>query len=249
MTAVLRYEWRRLVSIRSTWVMVAVAAAVSLALGYLIGALAEFGVEPTVATVSTVFATSAWIGVIFLSVVAAQSFGQEYRHGVIRITLATFPQRWRVMVGKGVMVVAVVAVGAVIAGAAGFVGGLLRALQGGTAPTLAGAEEAMFMARVLVCVVLYCLIVFALTALLRNMALGITIPIVLAVIVEPLIAVFGGSEMPLRVVLPFSAASEAMTLDAVASGGAGPWAGLAVFAAWTTAMLAAAWLVIDRRDA
>lgn len=261
MIGLLRYEWLRFATIRSSWVMLGLPIIVAAAVGWLFGHFSDsmgrgtgvtvdFGVLISVSPVMTLAA-------VFLTVIAAQSIGQEYRHGVIRVTLTQFPHRNRVLVAKLLLVIVLVAVMAAIV-----IGVLWGAAAIGIAPSggsirYTSSTDGPLIVRALLYVVIFTIIAFAITLLTRVMQLGIILPIVLALLVEPIIRVivllatgFNGNGPPtaddgpwiLRV-LPFSSGQNA--LDTTGS----PWQSMLTFAIWCAAVMIPAWILFLRRDA
>jgi ABC-2 type transport system permease protein len=130
MTAALKYEWTRLVTLRSTWWLggasiVAgagftffMAMALRLSSGsdihgnlseretsfYLNAAMTQFS------NVDPMFYLLAYV----VAILGILAWGHEYRHGMIRATLTAVPQRWAVWVAKYVVVAACVTVVVVI---------------------------------------------------------------------------------------------------------------------------------------
>lgn len=261
MTGLLRYEWLRFSTIRSTWVMLGLPIVVAALVGWLFGHFSDsmgrgtglkvsFGTLISVSPVMTLAA-------VFLTVIAAQSIGQEYRHGVIRVTLTQFPHRNRVLIAKLIVIVVVVAVMAAISIGVLWGAAIVGISPSGGSITYSAATDGPLIARALIYVVLFTLIAFALTLLTRVMQLGIIIPIVLALLVEPIIRVivllatgFNGGGRPttddepwiLRI-LPFSSGQAA--LDVAGS----PWQSLGTFAIWCAAIMIPAWILFMRRDA
>ena len=263
MSGLIRYEWLRLTTIRSTWIMLGTPIVLTAVVGWLFGhfsnsldpggdgATVSFGLLISASPVMTLAA-------VFLSVVFAQSIGQEYRHGLIRVTLTQFPHRSRVLVVKIVMmgilmlVMAVIVV-AVLWGAA-IVG---IAPTGGSIKYVAAIDNPLIV-RALLYVLIFTMIAFAITMITRIIQLGIILPIVLALLVEPivrvivLIATMGGggggqpdisSEPLILRLLPFTSGQSALATTG------DPWQGLMVFAIWCALLLIPGWILFVRRDA
>jgi ABC-type transport system involved in multi-copper enzyme maturation permease subunit len=260
MIAVLKYELVRIRTVRSTWIALILAFVLPLGLGYLI------------ASPSTLYSDSGeivgegpgdWFGAfafplaltaVVASVVASQAIGQEYRFGIIRLTLTAFPRRLRVLLAK-LLVVAAAGVVLVLVSFAG--SWLAVTLRGHPSPpeALDGSvnPDAAFFLRGAVFVVLWAFSAFALAGITRQTAVGIAVPIVSGLIVENILqaVLYDKAEWLMRI-LPWSTASRW-------SGGGGPdfggdplpggWAALAIFGAWVLAFLLAHSLLFLRRDA
>ena len=249
MTGELRYEWVRISTVRSTWALIGFAmlvpAGLALFVSWLVGNLgSEAGGPPDgeAGGLSGFLPLTAAI----LCGIGAAAFGQEYRHGLIRFTLAIFPRRTPVFVAKFLMVAAVIVIAAILA-IASIV--LAQALGGVISGTGAVWDETAWGAsgvRAVMYVVIFVLIALALTALTRNQPLGIIAPIVLAVLVEPIIGtiafVQGWTWMDW--VLPFSGGAASVSTDGVEA-----WGHMAVFGGWLLLISIPAWILFVRRDA
>lgn len=122
---VVRSEWTKLRSLRSTWVTLALAAALSLGLAAIIGATlgdpqdggggppASVAADPTAALLAGTSLASLVLGV--LGAIAASG---EYSTGTVRASLTAVPRRLPVLVGKTVVLAVVTALagGAMAAG-------------------------------------------------------------------------------------------------------------------------------------
>lgn len=244
MTAALRYEWRRLTTILSTWIMASLAVLVILGFSALFAIVTSSSIpEPGVLTpgalgqlvVNPFFIN---LGGVFLSVIAAQAIGQDYRHGMIRLTLSAFPRRSVILSAKVLLMLLTVAVVSVVAFALSSLVGILTAHVGVDTVSL------VMMGKGIIVLLLYCTITFALTVLTRILALGIIIPVVVALILEGIltaIAFFSNNEWLARI-LPFQQAFADLSPDT-------GWSGIGILAAWTVGLMAIAWVVFQRRDA
>lgn len=203
MKANLRYEWRRISSVRATWILSACVVVVAA----LIAEVAAWGLSRASAAGATsnegsglvvdpsggvhlslgVFAigmAGGLITMILLGIIAAQAFGQDYRHGTIRLTLTLFPRRVPVFLARTIVMMAVTIVVYLLA----LTVTVLVALVNRNVVDVAfnGTFFLMVLRSVLYLLGFY-LIVLALTVLTRVLALGVIIPVVLALIVEPLL--------------------------------------------------------------
>ena len=96
--AIVAYENRRIRTIRSTWIILLITLVLAGALTAGFSAMANLdpatGERVGRGTLISVLAVLlSPIVLVPLSVMAAQSFGGEYRFGMIRLTLSTFPRR------------------------------------------------------------------------------------------------------------------------------------------------------------
>ena len=257
MSAVLRYEWLRTITVRSTWVLVALAIVLPAALTFFVawatsdivasgqetgpGGPGSEGFAPFGLSQATVLLLGS-----LLVTIGAAAFGQEYRHGLIRITLSVFPHRNRVFAAKTIMVFLVVLVTAIISiilVALANIGGLALGGASDTTDLITGLQVQV---RALVVVEFFVLMALAITALSRNQPLGILIPIVGAAVVEPIITLIAALQNWTWIdwVLPFNGA-----LAGVSTSGAEAWGHLGVSAIWLAAVLIPAWVLFDKRDA
>lgn len=192
MIANLVYEWRRLWSVRATWIM----TFAYLVLTGLLGAATvflgdeEFGIQ----TWKGLYSTNANLLVlVMLSVIASQFFGHEYRYGTIRLTLTEFPKRERVVLAKTILlavyVILATILGWAVLGVVGFIAPEGSIGTEGPGLSINGGEPSELW-QVLVFSFAYCLIAMSLTMITRNLALGIVLPLLTFSVIEGLIQLF-----------------------------------------------------------
>jgi ABC-type transport system involved in multi-copper enzyme maturation permease subunit len=185
-----------------------------------------------------------------LSVVASQSFGHEYRYGMIRLTLTEFPKRERVLLSKTIILAVYVTI-------ATFLGWVVLGLVGLIAPegsigtegpgfNINGGEPSELW-QVLVFSLAYCSIAMSLTMITRNLALGIVLPLLMFAVIEGLIFLFAGLANGkidwLVDILPFANGTAWLTNLPDS-----PNAGL-IFAAWVTGLYLIGSAMFFKRDA
>ena len=284
MIAALRYEWRRIVSVRATWVLLFVSALFSAAFSALQVSLSEFqsGIDGR-SPMDLVFDNAQNpISLVCLATIAAMSFGHEYRYGTMRLTLTSIPRRGLVFFAKAAMATLFLLLGYSLNLLLSFVVGVvagdqrvrfisLFARQTTSTDRELGEWSALVIediGRAALYVVIFGLFAFAITAVVRNLALGVVIPLIMSNIFEPLVLGFLESRwLFLNDVLPFN--SGTLFLDWVPAGdspGSGifsdpsqvdytvtnvitPMQAGAVFVAWALMLLAAAYTLLERRDA
>jgi len=265
--AALRYEWRRLTTLRSTWWLTAIGAVVTLGLALLIAlAIASAGEVSegdnyqlgAVATQGAAVGGVPLLVAYLFALLGVFCFGHEYRHGMIRATLTAVPSRGAVFAAK-VLVTAAAAflVGAVITLlGAGIALLVLSAIdgEGGTALELAlgvGTYTALF-----------ALVGLALASLFRNQIASLVVVLVMPTVVEAVIQAvlvfppaFDDVQFLARY-LPFDAGSQLYVqlspndaLDLLGYDPLGAVGGGLVFAGFTALLLAAAGVLFVRRDA
>lgn len=249
MTTALRYEWRRISSIRATWILVGCAIALSTAFALLFSLAIGAATESTNSAQSQALdlslsgsvasATTNLIVLVLLGTLAAQAFGQEYRHGTIRLTLTEFPKRTPIFVAKVIICCVVILASFLVATVIAWL-----ILRGNANIVDEGiATFGAYILRTCVYLVGFCLIVFAITVLTRILALGVIIPLAFAAVAEPLLGTLLGNYIPwLPDALPFMSGSGFVAgTDMLRNG--------AVFSAWVAALTVAGYIVFEKRDA
>jgi ABC-2 type transport system permease protein len=254
---VVKAEWIKLRSLRSTWTMLLSVLLAILGIGAIAAATATGAVEGPADgggpgggdALSTVLAGS-MLAVVLVGVLGVLVGAREYSSGLIRSSLAAVPARlpvlWAKVVAFLVAVVPVVLAGVLVA----FVVGM-AILDGGGVATVSWSDEGTV--RVVLGTAGYVvgigLIGLALGLLLRSTA-GAISALLAGVLVLPTLA---GALLPeawdgLLKYFPSNAASaftSSVPTDSVLS----PGAGAVVFAAWIVVGLAAAAVALSRRDA
>lgn len=133
MTAALRYEWRRLVTLRSTYWLVGGSLAIAVTLSMLIAwgfsgvDLVRDGQPLVMGVIATQGAAggSPLLIAYVMSLFGVFTFGHEYRHGMIRATLTAVHGRWSVFVAKIVVTTLVAGFTALLCTAQGVLVGRL----------------------------------------------------------------------------------------------------------------------------
>lgn len=268
MIANLRYEWRRVSSVRATWILTVCAVAVSALLAEVLaltistltseGGAGAPGSGPELEGMSgsasdaaalqqdlfpldlfVVGSAGSFITLILLGVVSAQGFGQDYRHGTIRLTLTLFPRRIPVFFSKAITTGAVI----VVAYVASIVAAVLVALPNQSVVEVGGGLGFFWtMGRAVLFMLGFSLICFSITVLTRILALGVIIPVVLAVIAEPLLAALENWVSWIPKVLPFTSGNQFVGGEDIARNGL-------VYLAWIVVLMAAGLFTFVKRDA
>ena len=116
----LRSEWTKLVSLRSTKLLVGLAILLSILLTALLAIVIGETYDSWHAVDKLTFdpVDSASVGgivtaILFL-VLGVKAATSEYGSGMIRLTLTATPQRWRVLAAKALVVMAITAVAGLI---------------------------------------------------------------------------------------------------------------------------------------
>ncbi len=266
-TAALRYEWRRMVTLRSTYWLVGISGFIAVGLATLIGwafASAPEIEEGPSFVIGAIATQGAAVGLapLLVSYVMGMyglfTFGHEYRHGMIRATLTAVPTRGALFVAKIVLT-------ALVTGVTGLVCTALGVLIGNAfLPEIDAATDDMV--QVVVGVGLYsalfALVGLALAALLRNqigaLVVLLLVPLVAELIIRLILTVPDAFDdiQGAAGYLPFDAGAQMYTTldlgEAVDIFGYDPpsaVAGGVTFAVFTALLLALAGALFSRRDA
>ncbi len=261
----LAYERVRITTVRSTWISLGLAVLLPMALAALASnpnpVYDEMGnqVGEQIDWTQGIGAPLV-ITAVIASVVAAQAIGQEYRFGVIRLTLTAFPRRIDVLISKILVVAVTSALFALVSLASAWVVLALRGYP--TPPDYAIAPDAGFYIRGVLSVVLWGLSAFALAGITRQTAVGIAVPIISGLIVEQIVGALVGSRAQwLADILPWSALARWGQTPAAEQPGFDPsmdptfheppvgWGGVGVFAVWLAVFMALQIWAFLRRDA
>ncbi len=261
-----RSEWIKLWTLRSTWWVVIVTIVAQTGFTWLATYFtfqnvspAELGI-PAEQVGPSFVQSGVMIGQLVISVLAVLAITGEYSTGSIRSTFAAAPRRIGAVLAKGVVVLAV----AFGTGAAATL--LSWAL---IAPTL-GSEYGIDLSdemhrRVLIAMPLYlvgvALFSFAIGALLRVSAAALATVFGVFLVVETLIAGFSGNIRFFAIITPFlpsNAGSQVLStstedIEALRASSdvalLTPWQGYGVLIAWGLVLLGAALVLVRRRDA
>jgi ABC-2 type transport system permease protein len=231
MTEALRYERVRMLTVRSTWIVMALFAAAAVGLPWLFAATAP---DATVGDATQIHTQLGWL---LSLVIGALAIGPEYSHGTIRLALTEYPRRYRLFIAKAAVAASTIAVLGTIAWALGWA---ISAVLLGTAGEV--GDQVELLARNLGFLIGWGLIGFATAALLRSTALGVVIPLIFALVIENLVP-FLLRRPELSEWFPFNSSIELLQDEP------GMWGGVAVFGAWIVGLLAVAWARFRYRDA
>jgi ABC-2 type transport system permease protein len=245
-----RAEWLKLHSVLSNKVLLWCALGAGIGLSVLVAAVVpvdqitdQLGRPPDQSDLFALAIAGLNTAQLLVAIVGVQVMAQEFRY-TGRLTFAAEPHRTRVMVAK---VVTLVAVGALV----GLVTVALSLLAGGGVLSWRGLDLAVgggsfWRAAVggVVLTALYALVGLALGALVRSSALAIVPLVVWVLLVEPILAAL----VPrLGQYTPFVAGGQLQQVTPEEPG-LGPWLGGGVLLAITVALLAAATVLLVRRD-
>ena len=239
MSALLRSEWIKFRSVRSTWVMCGVAVALSMFIAGIAGNQFDHG-RPA----DTLTAGGA-IVIVLLVVMGIQFIAQEYRFGTIRVTFTAVPDRRRLLLAKTIFGVCVGFVTALVAVAGAFVVASMT-LNGDGRSIPFDARLAETIAGFALVAAVSVAVGIGIGCITRNPALGITAALLDMFVLESLVTAFVSED--LGSALPFSAAFAAVPSSS-GSDALSPWyLALLVYAAWAVGLLVIGAVIVERRD-
>ena len=252
---VLRSEWTKLRSVRSTFWALTVTVVLGIVLGALISAAAahgyaKFSVSEKLSWDPTGVSQSGMlIAQVAIAVLGVLCISSEYSSGMIRTSLISVPKRGRVLAAKSLVFALVTfVVGEVTCFAAFFVG---QALIAGHAPHAALGDPGVARAVVGGGLYLAALAVLSVAAgaLLRHPAAGIACTMAV-VLVLPLIAqaLPDSWRNPVTEFWPTQAGAQ-LTSVYHSAHTLQPWPGFGVMCLFVAIVYAIAWTLLDRRDA
>ncbi|MFO7272853.1 MAG: ABC transporter permease subunit [Sphaerobacter thermophilus] len=258
LTATLRAEWTKLMTVRSTYVLLALSLLLSVAVTALVSWAAGWSWSEWAEADRAAFdpVINSFVGLLLATVLlVALSVGfvtSEYTSGMVRLTLTTTPRRGRVLLAKAGVIAAVTMVAGVIITVATFLTGqaVFAAYDVPTA-SLGDRDAALAVLATGLTTAVYPVIGVAIGYLLRRTAAAITVTLLLM-----FAPAFFGPLLPLRWQERVLAYLPGPATDSLAFGHLATDApmylerGIAavVVAAWLVALLGAAYLVLNRRD-
>lgn len=257
-SATLRSEWTKLVSLRSTKVIVVLGVVVGVALSALLALVAGVTWDDWDAAGRREFEPiggallGGVVAAILFLVLGVKAATGEYGSGMIRITLTATPRRGRVLAAKAAVVGAVSLVAGLVVTAGMFLAAqAILASYGAESASLGESDALRAVFATALLSPLFPVIALALGFMLRSTAASVIA--VFALIFAP---AFLGDLLPewwqehvLRY-LP-GAAGDAIAVGHLEGSPAGLAPGVAalVVVAWLAIFLGAAWAVFERRDA
>jgi ABC-type transport system involved in multi-copper enzyme maturation permease subunit len=254
----LRSEWTKIRSVRSTAWSLALLLVLAFGFTTLIVALtvaqwsdnsAEDRLMITADPVSFILAAGFQFAQLTICVLGVLVIASEYSTGMIRASLLAVPRRPRMLAAKCVVFAALVfVVGLLVAFPSFFIGAALLHDKASVSLGDPGVLRAVLGAGLYLAVL--GLFALAIGALVRNTGAGIAGVIGFVLILSPLAQLLPGSlGKHVHAYLP----SEAGHLIAQAHQGSddllSPWQGFGVFCLWTAVLLALATYFLERRDA
>jgi ABC-2 type transport system permease protein len=252
---VLRSEWTKLRSLRSTFWALAVTVVLGIGLGALISAVSAHGYakfspseklswDPT-----GVSGAGMYIAQLAIAVLGVLCISSEYSSGMIRTSLIVVPKRGRILAAKSLVFAAVTfVVGEVTIFVAFFVG---QALISGHAPHAVLGDPGVARALAGAGLYLAALAVLSVAAgtLLRHPAAAIACMIALLFVLPAIAQALPDSlQNPVTEFWPTQAGGQLTTVYHSAHT-LQPWPGFGVMCLFVAIVYAIAWVLLDRRDA
>jgi len=253
----LRSEWIKLHTVTMNWVLGIIAAAFPLVVTLLTAYFASGsdgnndGGLDTEGLISVLTGTTV-VASLLCGVIAASSITGEFGFGTIRPTFAATPRRSRVIVAKGVVVVAATTALAVVVQLVGwFVGGALANSQGAVIDLADVPTGVPALAGAVVLTALMSLAGYGFGLLTRSTPVAVAILIVWPLIAEGLIGallmlVTGNDSIPRW--MPFQAGIRMVAIDLLDEGPSRLVSGL-YFGGVALALAALGGWAVNRRDA
>ncbi|MBE3074324.1 MAG: ABC transporter permease [Actinobacteria bacterium] len=259
---VVRSEWIKFRTLRSTIWTLAITLVVMVGIVTLFSAVAASQLSNTQSAEGdggsiVVFMIAAGMAQLAVAVLGTLVITGEYSTGMIRSTLAAVPRRLAALWAKAIVLAVSIFLVSIVAVALSLAVMQLFLGDKGVAPDLGNPETL----RILVGTALYLTgiagLAFAIGALLRHSAGALATVLGLLLVIESLAHI---PWRPLQLIVPFlpgTAGSKLMLtqaqIDATSQGAVGavlgPWQGFAVLIAWVAVLLTAAAVLIRRRDA
>ena len=243
-----RSEWTKLRSLRSTWWSLALAALIGI--GFAVGAAVSLnsGAVRSVSgealaedDVATVLGTIGVIALVF-GVLGALQMSSEYASGTISVSLTSVPQRRSLLVAKAAVLVAVVAPLSLAVSAAALVIGdaILEDGLPFSWPAVLGNTAYLTVVAVLG---------LSLATLTRSTAASIGVLVALVFILPPLLPALPGSWPETMADFLPSGAQESLISTVPGTAAISDAAAVRALVAWTLLPLTAGAILLTRRDA
>ncbi|MFE4972611.1 ABC transporter permease [Kitasatospora sp. NPDC056651] len=250
--AVLRSEWTKIRSVRSTVWTLALTFVVTVGIGALLSLLtnsnfAEFrGSRQTPFDATSTSFAGIQLGELAIIVFGVLAIGNEYSSGMIRLTLAAVPQRATLLTGKAAVLGALaLAVSLVTAFVTFFVG---QSLLGSHSTTIGEPNVLRAVFGAALYLTMLCLFAAGVTTMLHSqtLALGVLVPFFF--LLSPILSAVP-KVRTLAHYFPDYAGSRMLLVYQQHDQPYGPLAGFLICLAWTAAALVGGALVLKRRDA
>ncbi|MEU1286287.1 ABC transporter permease subunit [Kitasatospora sp. NPDC005856] len=250
--AILRSEWTKIRSVRSTVWTLALTFVVTVGIGALLSLLTNNNFtefrrneqSPFDAT-GTSFA-GIMLGELAIIVFGVLAIGNEYSSGMIRVTLAAVPQRATLLTGKAVVLGALALVVSLVTAFVTFFVG--QSLLGPHSTTIGEPNVLRAVFGAALYLTMLCLFSAGVTTMLHNqtLALGVLVPFFF--LLSPILSAVPKVKT-LAHYFPDYAGSRMLLVYEQHGQPYGPWTGFLICLAWTAAALVGGALVLRKRDA
>jgi len=257
---VLRGEWIKLLSLRSTWwtlgATVAVITLIAFASAASLGSLADDPRNPSGLEQihgATIVSGGAQIGVVAIAVLGALLITGEYTTGMIRSTFAAVPTRVPVLVAKAIALVVLTTAVAAVSLALSYLVAARQLAKYSLVPALDDAQTWQVFGGTVYFLVAAALFALGVGAILRSTAGTVTVALTVLLLLPGFLGFISLDWVETIVsYLPLPAANAFLTVGGSASLGGNQLTagtGLVVIAAYAVVPLVAAAVLLRRRDA
>jgi ABC-2 type transport system permease protein len=248
---VLRSEWTKLRSLRSTYLCTALVVLAMGGIAVIMGArwAHQSGAMPDNFDPTNVTLSGTYLAQVVVATVGVLTISSEYGTGMIRATFAAVPQRRAVLAAKGVVLLtATLVVGEILSFLSFLVGqALLTSKHAGVSLADPGVLRAVVGAGLYLTVA--AALGFGLGAAIRHTAGAISAFFGLVFASDAVVDLLPTSwRNDIIDYLPLNAGNQIFTIVRV-KGGLSPWDGLGVFALYAVVALAIGFVLVDLRDA
>jgi hypothetical protein len=246
MMDILRSEWTKIRSVRSTvWTLI-VTAALMLGFAALIGAAAKGTADGPIPgdQAVTMSLTGSMLAALSMATLGVLVISSEYRTGGIRTSLMAVPKRMRLLTGKIVVFVAIALVVCVVA-SAGAIGVGVAIFQPPSIELGDVVRSSLGSGLYLTACGLFGL---GLGTLVRHTP-GAIVSAIALILVLPMVANQLPGEWGKTVAEYFTTNAGLLVVSGQTNGSLGPWSGFAVYLAWVAVAVLAGAVLMRRRDA
>lgn len=251
----IRAEWAKLRTARSTYWLLAAVVALTVAIGAAAAATVVCPARGCAVDGTKLSLTGIVLGQAVVAILAVLTLGGE--RGMLAVTFAAMPQRTRVLAAKSIVVGALVAA----TGTVGVLGALLvgrlalpdrvRTVTGGGVLSLADGPVRRAVIGSILYLILVAWLSLGVSALVREPAAAIGITLGLFYVLPTVSSVVSDPDVRkwMDRVSPATAGASIRATAGLEDLPIGPWPGLAVLAAWAAAALVVGGIALHRRDA
>lgn len=253
MINLLRSEWIKLRTVTMNWVLAIIAVAFPLVVTLLTAFFSGDEVDFNTRDLASVLTGTTVVAALLCGVIAAASITSEFGFGTIRPTFAATPQRIKVIVAKGVVVVVATSVLAAVVVLIGWLAGSSIASGRGATIDLADVPTAVpAMVGVVVLTALMALAGYGFGLITRSTPVAVSILIVWPLIAEGLVgallSVITGNDK-IGMWMPFQAGIRLALVESFGDGGPSRIVAGGYFGAVALALVALGSWAVNRRDA